>query len=159
MSADWSNPSSTTISRGKPTRGVVMPDCHCPARLASESVAGRKARAGRSLVISTLNGSTISRISGLSPRCLRFDLVFNTCILPNQPGFFNFFDMKIRIKSGIGVAPFPLTDKAIITILPRRKSDFLSIATNPGNTAEISRIFSFLKQVNRMRHCMCESKR
>ena len=67
--------------------------------------------------------------------------------------------MKISIKIGIGIAPFPLTDKAIVPILPTRKSDFLTIATNPENTAETGRISSLLKQVNRICHCRCEFKR
>jgi len=41
--------------------------------------------------------------SYISPRWLRFDLFLDTRILPNQRGFFNFFDTKISINSGIGV--------------------------------------------------------
>jgi len=44
---------------------------------------------------------------------------------------------------GESPARFSLTEEAIITKPLDRKSDFLSIATDPENTAETSRIFHF----------------
>ena len=54
-----------------------------------------------SLVISTLNGSTVCFIIALSPRWLRFYLVRNKPILPNQQGFFYLFSLKITTNRGV----------------------------------------------------------
>jgi len=53
-----------------------------------------------SVVISTLKGSIVCRIIVISPRWLWFDLFLNTRILPNQRGFFNFYDLNISFNSG-----------------------------------------------------------
>jgi len=75
----------------------------------------RSGEAGGSLVISNLKGSIVCCIIIFSPRWLWFDLFLNTRILPNQRGFFNFFDIIISFNSGIGVLkPYDLRSCIVI---------------------------------------------
>jgi len=61
----------------------------------------------------------------LLPRWLWFDLFLDTRILPNQRGFFNLFDIKISINSGIGEMVYPGRKKSCFKLPTRFARDAL----------------------------------